>query len=70
MAGEPNTAEKQNEIRREQKRKQRLGRGRRKDERALENVKIKRHVTGKFTEKTEEAIKLPRFRLRPSFFGG
>lgn len=58
MAGEPNTAEKQNEIRRAQKQKQRYGkkknRGRVEDQ---EKIKVNRHINAKFGPNTELAIK-------------
>lgn len=64
MAGEPNTAEKQNEIRREQKRKQRLGKGKKKGGLELENVRVSRHVTGSFDQEMQDAI-AKRFMTKP-----
>lgn len=58
MAGEPNTAEKQNEIRREQKRKQRVGKkkGFSKHVSASEKIKLPRVVSGVFTGETKAAL--------------
>lgn len=50
-------SEQQNEMRRAMKQKQRHGNGKRKEVKQLEEVKINRHIVGKFTGATEEAIK-------------
>jgi len=58
MAGELNTAEKQNEIRREQKRKQRVGKkkGFSRHVSAGEKIKLPRVVSAKFSGETRAAI--------------
>jgi hypothetical protein len=56
MAGDVGCAEKQNEIRREQKRRQAIGRGKAKKGIELEEGRIDRHVTGHFCGTTEQAI--------------
>lgn len=56
MAGEANTAEKQNEIRREQKRKQRLGKGRRQHIEQKESAKLTRFVRGDWSEETKTLL--------------
>jgi len=59
MAGEPNTAEKQNEIRREQKRKHRTGKKKgfgRQDVSASEKMRLPRVVNAVFTGETQAAV--------------
>ena len=63
MAGEPNTAEKQNEIRREVKR--RRGKGSKKSTHGKSTeTNFKFHVYGSFSEETKELIS-KRFRSKP-----
>lgn len=56
MAGEPNTAEKQNAIRREQKRKQRTGRKKNRNTERGEEVKLSRHVQGDWSASTKTQL--------------
>ena len=56
--------QQQNEIRRAMKAKQKLGSGKRKNDNIVEDVKFTRHVSGKFSEPTQELIK-QKFHLNP-----
>lgn len=56
MAGEKNTAEKQNEIRREMKRKQKVGRRRRRPTEASDKVRLSRWVKGEFSPETKTIL--------------
>lgn len=50
------TAEKQQELRRAMKHKQKFGKKKRRSDRDVDAVKIPRHLSGKFSKSTEEAI--------------
>ena len=56
MAGEQNTAEKQNDIRREVKRRQSRGTKKHKETSKDETFDFKYHVSGKFSEDTKKVI--------------
>lgn len=56
MAGEKNTAEKQNEIRREMKRKQKVGRRRRRPTETNNTVRLSRWVKGEFSPETKTLL--------------
>lgn len=56
MAGETDKAAQQNAIRREQKRKQRVGRGKRPQSREIEVAKLSRHVRGDWSAETKTLL--------------
>lgn len=73
MAGEPNTAEKQNEIRRAMKQKQKHYRKKQNNSGQKEDHRIARHIQGKFAGETAQQIadffaKQPHYPLTTDFF--
>lgn len=56
MAGQTDKAARQNELRREQKRKQRVGRGKRKQSHEIEEAKLSRHVQGEWSAETKTLL--------------
>jgi len=75
MAGDPNTADKQNELRREQKRKQRTNRkkGFSSHTSAAEKIRLPRVVNAQFSGATKEAVDqrivdLPMMPITSGFF--
>lgn len=58
MAGDPDTAKKQNDLRREQKRKQRMGRGKNRHQRneQVEEARLSRHLKGDWSPETKTLL--------------